>query len=72
MDNNVFTLDKISGLAVTLSKKEPRLRIGHDIVIDLIYTHGNQAKLKIKAPDDIPIHREKIYRKVFGEINGNR
>jgi carbon storage regulator len=41
--------------------------IGDDIEIVVIKIKGGQTALGIKAPDDLPVHREEIYRRVQEE-----
>ncbi|MDO4431138.1 MAG: carbon storage regulator CsrA [Lonepinella koalarum] len=40
------------------------LLIGNDIEITVLSFHGNQVKIGVKAPKDIAVHREEIYRKI--------
>lgn len=44
-----------------------RIMIGDDIEIVVIKIKGGQTALGIKAPDDLPVHREEIYRRVQEE-----
>jgi carbon storage regulator len=41
-----------------------KIRIGNDIVITLCGVRGNQYKVGIDAPRDLPVHREEIYQRV--------
>lgn len=40
------------------------IKINDNIDITILGTKGNEAKLGITAPKDIPVHREEIYNKI--------
>jgi carbon storage regulator len=40
------------------------LRIGDDIVITVLTTQGNQARIGVTAPEQVPVHREEVYRRI--------
>ena len=48
-------------------------RIGESIIINgnvtvcILAVRGNQVRLGIKAPADVAVHREEIYRRIKGE-----
>lgn len=37
------------------------------ITVQVLSVNGNQIRLGITAPKDIPVHREEIYKKIHGE-----
>ena len=41
------------------------------ITITVVNIRGNQVHLGIKASDDVPIHREEIYRRIKNHDNEN-
>lgn len=38
--------------------------LGDDISITVLSVRGNQVKLGVKAPKDVSVHREEIYKRI--------
>ena len=43
------------------------IRIGDDIIIKICGVVGNQVRVGIQAPKDMPVHREEIYQRIQAE-----
>jgi len=48
---------------LVLSRRpQQSLLIGHDVVVTVLEVNGDTVRIGIKAPSDVDIHREEIYR----------
>jgi carbon storage regulator len=52
---------------VLTRKIDESITIGHSITISVLEVKGNQVKLGVKAPKDIPINRTEVYEKIMSE-----
>lgn len=43
------------------------LMIGDNVVVTVLSINGNQIRIGVEAPKEIPIHREEIYEKIQRE-----
>lgn len=44
--------------------------IGNDVVVTVLGVKGNQVRVGIKAPKELPVHREEIYERIKRELSG--
>jgi carbon storage regulator len=43
------------------------IRIGPDIVVTVLGVNGQQVRLGIEAPKDVPVHREEVFARIQQE-----
>ena len=46
--------------------------IGNNITLTVLGLKGNQARLGIDAPKDVPVNREEIHRKIKKKFSDNQ
>lgn len=49
-------------MLVLSRRPQQSLLIGHDVVVTVLEVNGDTVRIGIKAPNDVDIHREEIYR----------
>jgi carbon storage regulator len=47
------------------------IMIGDDVTVTVLNVHGNQVRIGVHAPRDVPVHREEIFERIrHAELGG--
>jgi len=52
---------------VLTRKVEESITIGNDITVSILDVRGNQVKLGIKAPKNVPVNRTEVFESIINE-----
>ncbi len=47
--------------------RDESIMIGDDVVVTIVDIRGDKVRLGIKAPNDIPVHRQEVYEAIKRE-----
>ncbi len=51
-------------MLILTRKVGEKIRIGEEIEISVLEIKGRQARIGIKAPSGLPVHREEVFKKI--------
>jgi carbon storage regulator len=54
-------------MLILTRRVEETLMIGNEVTVTVLAVNGNQVRLGINAPKDIPVHREEVYSRIAQE-----
>lgn len=44
-----------------------KLMIGDEVTVTVLGVKGNQVRIGVRAPNDVPVHREEVYSNIHKE-----
>ena len=57
-------------MLVLSRKKDESIMIGDDVKITIVDVRGEKVRLGIKAPKEIPVHRQEVYDTIQQQNQG--
>jgi carbon storage regulator len=54
-------------MLVLMRRPQETLTIGKDVTVTVLGVRGNQVRIGVQAPKDVPVHREEIYKRIQRE-----
>ena len=51
-------------MLVLTRRASQSIMIGHDVVVTVLEVRGDQIRLGIRAPRDVDVHREEVFRQL--------
>lgn len=58
--------DKFHMLILTRKTNET-LTVGNDVTVTILGVKGNQVRIGVNAPKEVPVHREEVYNRIKAE-----
>lgn len=59
-------------MLILTRKAGETLMIGNNVEVTVLGVRGNQVRIGIKAPQEVAVHREEIYRRIELEHQGSK
>lgn len=54
-------------MLILTRRNSEALMIGDNVTVTVLGVKGNQVRLGVEAPKDVPVHREEIYDRIQAE-----
>ena len=54
-------------MLVLSRQRDESIMIGDDVVVSIVDIRGDKVRLGIKAPEEIPVHRQEVYEAIKRE-----
>jgi carbon storage regulator len=56
-------------MLVLSRRQDESIRIGDNIIIEIVEIRGDKVRLGITAPREVPVHRQEIYDAIHRDVN---
>jgi carbon storage regulator len=53
---------------LVLTRKVGEAVMVGDVPVTVVEISGDKVRLGIEAPEDVPVHREEVYRTIWGDV----
>jgi len=54
-------------MLVLSRNRDEKIYIGDNVVVTIVDIRGDKVRLAIEAPEDVPVHREEVFRAIEQE-----
>lgn len=54
-------------MLILTRKANETLTIGNEVTVTILGVKGNQVRIGVNAPKEIPVHREEVYNRIKAE-----
>lgn len=59
-------------MLILTRRPDESIRIGEEVTVVILGIQGNQVRLGVQAPKDIPVHREEVAERINRERSQGR
>ena len=54
-------------MLILTRKANETLTVGNDVTVTILGVKGNQVRIGVNAPKEVPVHREEVYNRIKDE-----
>ena len=54
-------------MLILTRKTNETLTVGNDVTVTILGVKGNQVRIGVNAPKEVPVHREEVYNRIKAE-----
>ena len=54
-------------MLILTRKANETLTIGNEVTVTILGVKGNQVRIGVNAPKEVPVHREEVYNRIKDE-----
>ena len=61
-----------TGNLVLTRKTGQKVMIGDEVIVEILQAKEGEVRILFSAPENIPVHREEVYKRIRDEANEQR